>query len=805
VNRYGANDCVTAKCPTLPSRWRASIIGIAFVTGLGSSASACSFGVHLEPFFGAPAATGDAGSPLGPDAASPAFDAAAEPETGALDSAARDATTPQPSLLKLAVGNGYTCGIKPDRTAVCWGSSGSGDLGDGTYYDSSVPVAVQKLSRVVDIAARGSHTCAVLQEGGVACWGWNGYGQLGNDSLATSPIAVLVSGLADATQIAVSNTSSCAVSKAGTVSCWGDNASGDLADNTDQPQRVPKLVASLSAVATVASGGNTFCALHRSGEVSCWGSNSYGQAGRASTTDKIRTPVSVTGFGGAAQAVSVGILHSCALAAGEVYCWGYNGNGQLGDGSISSSPIPSKVPNLTGVVEISAGALHTCARLGNGTTYCWGDNSRGQLGDGSTNGASIPRQVPGLKSQTLSTGGGTCAVRDDGTTACWGANIQGALGRGTRLYSSTPVAPAGDPVFDHISMGPQHACARAAITGVVSCWGKNDFGVLGVPPEISASGTPLTVQGADGLGTSLGQYHSCGLKSGSALCWGFVGFGALGRAGASSHTPMLADFPAANGTITALAASDSATCALQGGSVFCTGSSGSYALGNNGAATALGVPVRAARASGAALTGVTQLAGGGYSSCALTTNEILCWGRNDYGQLNDGTVTDRFGATPMLAFPGQALPTSLAFNSVHSCAAFADGKARCWGYNGRNRVGVGADGIRGASDVQGVSNAKSVTAGAYHSCVLRTDGTVACWGLNEAGELGNGAARGAPDSAVPVNVVGTSTAREIASGGTTSCALLNDGHLRCWGTNGYGELGDGTPMQSSIPSPVVGL
>src|SRR5262249_12144547 len=149
----------------------------------------------------------------------------------------------------------------------------------------------------------------------------------------------------------------------------------------------------LGGVVALAAGADHTCALRADGSIYCWGGNTTGQSGTAAGTTPVTTPAQVNGLGGPAIAITAGAMHTCALgvaASGtQVACWGYNGNGQLGNGTTTDSASP--VVSLTGVRSISAGGNHTCAVLADGGgVECWGDNGQGETGDG-TSGKSLSK------------------------------------------------------------------------------------------------------------------------------------------------------------------------------------------------------------------------------------------------------------------------------------------------------------------------------------------------------------------------------------------------------------------------------
>ena len=273
--------------------------------------------------------------------------------------------------------------------AKCWGSNGHGELGDGTTTDRHLPIAVFGLaSGVRAVVAGEALTCALTNAGVVKCWGYNRYGELGDGTTAERHRPVTVTRLPSVTAVAVGYLHACALTTAGGVKCWGYNRFGQLGDGTTSDRQVPVDVAGLAhGVVAITAGGGHSCALTSSGGVKCWGSNYLGELGDGTTSRRL-APVDVTGLAqGVAAIAGGGEAHGCALTTkGRVKCWGYNGYGQLGDGTTVERHAPVAVSELAiGVSAIAAGGFgHTCALTRAGDVSCWGRNTSGQLGDGTT-------------------------------------------------------------------------------------------------------------------------------------------------------------------------------------------------------------------------------------------------------------------------------------------------------------------------------------------------------------------------------------------------------------------------------------
>jgi alpha-tubulin suppressor-like RCC1 family protein/fibronectin type 3 domain-containing protein len=350
-----------------------------------------------------------------------------------------------------AAGGEHTCALLSDSTVKCWGYDA---LADRT---TNTPVAVSGLSGAKEIAAGYDHTCALLSSGRVQCWGSNSSG-LGDGTTTGSSTPVTVTGLsvaATAIAAAADGSYTCALLADGTVQCWGDNSSGQLGNGTTTSSSTPVAVLSgptgpvLSGATAIAARSEHTCALLSGGTLQCWGYNGFGQLGNGTSTSS-SFPVPVGGVSGA-KAIAAGDDHTCALLAdGTAQCWGLNGNGQLGNGTLGGTfSTPAAVSGLSGATAIVAGFEHTCALLAGGTAQCWGYNANGQLGNGTLNDASSPAAVSGLSGAAAISAGGspfgsdTCALLSGGTMECWGYNSLGELGDGNYTNSSTPKAVIG--------------------------------------------------------------------------------------------------------------------------------------------------------------------------------------------------------------------------------------------------------------------------------------------------------------------------------------------------------------------------
>jgi alpha-tubulin suppressor-like RCC1 family protein len=624
-----------------------------------------------------------------------------------------DRTTPHPVLglpdgekkaLAITAGYGHTCAVVSDDddaeqkdTVRCWGNNSQGQIGDGTTTNRSAPVRAKVDADPVDtdgnynyvdltgadlVTAGQYHTCARRVDGRAWCWGNAGRGQTGD----------------------------------------GTKGEYDRYTGVDEKRRFMWRSArrtTIEPVSALTAGGFHTCALLGTA-MRCWGYNFYGQLGAYESESG--SPVTVTSLQGAGS-VTTGTDSACARVTvpaepdtHQPVCWGTNERGELGADlaptPTSNTTIPVKVAGLSDVAALEAGNGHTCTLpTGSGTPRCWGSNADGQLGDGTTTSTTRPVTVSGLTTATQLSAGGiptlfsdsghTCARLSDGTARCWGRNASGQLGNGTDTSSATPVVVQYDsdplppePGDDHVdplplpdvaevSAGGSHSCARKT-NGTVWCWGSNGNGQLGIgdpdvtrsllatqvkreiTPDDSDDDIPLT--GVESV--AAGGRHSCASTAsnlpGQVLCWGDNDRGQLGDGTYASTTlpspiltiPMSTPNPDdRNPRAVALTGGSAHTCAvMDNASARCWGDDTHGQLGDGGVGgrsadpvTPVGIDNDTADTIRSALLGlmqpddlVTSLSAGRRNTCAsLIDNTVSCWGSNSSGQLGDGVGPTR--------------------------------------------------------------------------------------------------------------------------------------------------------------------
>jgi alpha-tubulin suppressor-like RCC1 family protein len=314
----------------------------------------------------------------------------------------------------------------------------------------------------------------------------------------------------------------------------------------------------LYPVVQVAAGADHACVLMHSGDVWCWGANDTGQLGHRTTNGgadcTTQCPAALVATLPAAAQISAGLGFTCAtLVDGHVACCGKNQTGELGRstgtmqcGAMPCDPVPAPVVGVSNAVQVSAGAGYACARISDGSVWCWGDNGYGQLGTGTVApGPVAAAPAKGIASaldvSTSLVGDNTCAVRKDGTVWCWGRNEFGGIGRPPATSDPMcttmmqPCSPDPSPVGGISGAVTVHAgcfggCAGLA-GGAFSCWGNDGIGCLGTKPQVTDTNlAPAPVVAAAGLTMlDLRSTTTCGADgAGKAWCWGQYGYGALG-------------------------------------------------------------------------------------------------------------------------------------------------------------------------------------------------------------------------------------------------------------------------------------
>lgn len=764
------------------------------------------------------------------------------------------------TAVAVAAGSNHSCAILDNSTLKCWGRNESGqlglghmnDLGDGaSEMGDSLPAVSLGASRTaIAITAGSSHSCALLDNSTVKCWGRNNFGQLGQ----------------------------------GHTNILGD-AGGEMGDS------LPAIDLGTSRTAVAISSKNNYtCALLDNSTLKCWGYNGMGQAGQEHANNLgdgasemgNSLPAINLGSSRTVTAVATGNHHGCAILDNSTLkCWGYNATGQLGQGHTNNlgdggGEMGDSLPTVnlgTGrsALQIALGQESVCAILDNSSVKCWGENIFGHLGQGHANtlgdganelGDNLPAINLGTDRRAVQVVVGqyhACALLDNSSVKCWGMSSYLGLGssvdlgdgasemgdnlRAVRLGTATSrlakvkgVKKKGEPV----AMGAYHTCAILD-NGSLKCWGRNLEGQLGQGsttnlgdgPDEMGEALPAVNLGTGRTATQVSvsyERHTCTLLDNSMVkCWGRNSYGQLGQ----GHGSNLGDGPGEMGdslpainlgvsrTAVAIATGEQHSCALLDNStVKCWGYNFFGQLGQ-GNTTVKGTGAGDMASLTAINLGVSRTAvaitSGRNHSCALLDNsQVKCWGENTNGQLGQGN-TNHIGdgggemgdSLPAINLGTGRSAVQISASGNHTCALLDNSTVKCWGINSSGQLGQGHANSLGDGASEMGDNLLAVSLGtgrtvvqiataAYSSCALLDNSTVKCWGENGAGDLGqehtNALGDGAGEMGNSLPAVSLGTGRNpvrIEAGGEQACVVLDNSTLKCWGFNGSGQLGQG--------------
>ncbi len=348
-----------------------------------------------------------------------------------------------------------------------------------------------------------------------------------------------------------------------------------------------------------------------------------------------------------------------------------------------------------------------------------------------------------------------------------------------------------------IATGANHTCA--VVDGGLQCWGNNLNAQLGIGVAGGVAISPEQVIPPNSGVTAVasGENHTCAVVRGGLQCWGSDAAGQLGNGAATGVVLSPSEILPPDSGVTAVAAGSSHTCAIVNGDLKCWGRNDAGQIGNGGLNN---VPADAPSPVTVIYGGVTAVAAGASHTCAVVNGGLQCWGSDGSGQQGNGNPTNNvLIPVPVSGFASGV--TAVATGEVHTCAV-RNGGLHCWGSDGSNQLGNGAN---GSTDIPAAispldTGVSSVAAGRLHTCAV-VNGGLQCWGSDSFGQLGNipDANSESPAEILPAN----SGVTMIAAGDSHTCAVVNNG-IRCWGSDGYGQIGNGLP-NSSLTAPSASI
>ncbi len=631
----------------------------------------------------------------------------------------------------------------------------------------------------------------------------------------------------------------CAVDTMGRLWCWGANESRQLGvvtadDHAAVPQRVLPAMAD-GEWRDVTAGRAHTCGLWAptvgDAQLWCWGENYSYQTGSSAASPtpphQVTTPANQIW-----RQIAAGGDHTCAVLQSTggptqvVMCFGNNERGQLGmtGAAMQAAPMPiddtAVLPTTTSWRSITSGTDHSCAIADDGKVYCWGDNREGEGGSLVGGFSDKARVIGGASVYTVVAAGDSFSCGIDSVTSvlrCWGRNGAGELGIGMSVNTGNPsaVVDAGaSPKWKSIALGQYGACGiqgAAASTdesGTVRCWGANDFGERGDGTFLLATAGPSAGVVDTAFAVGAGHLFACALSGagaagGTLRCWGDNADGQIGVGNASDHRRPLriGESVRAGRSWSAVAAGRAHTCAILAGAtadqneLYCWGQSSSGQLDG----TVTGLP-RRAPVLVAAGSAVTHVVVGSSHTCVRRDppggTEIVCWGSDQAQQLG---VAGIVGPAPVVAIDNGSIFFTVALLGAGNvtCGTNPAG-LRCWGEPELATSSyIDSDTPADVSLTGGVFPNASFTMGASSGCWIEGAQTL-CFGSNAFGQLGWGSL--SVPSTFPQPVMNLTDATALSVGpGDHRCAITANRVVKCWGANGFGQVGAADAMHKDAP------
>jgi len=649
-------------------------------------------------------------------------------------------------VMKSSGANTHTSIVRGNGSLWSWGSGLTGGLGDGTTIDKSSPVQIGALTNWRTTSSGNFFTLALKRDSTLWSWGTGGSGQLGSGTTLarSSPV-----------QVGSSNTNG-----------WF----------------------------TIATGYRTGYAIDGARTFYSWGLNSYGQIGDGSTNDK-STP---TAIGAATDwyQINAGYYHALAIRAttGQLWAWGANDRGQVGDGTTVNRSSPVQVGTLTGWTSI-AGGFDTSYAIKGGALWAWGLNSNGQLGDSTTVNKSSPIQIGTLTNwlyvDASSEAGSGFAIKTDGTLWAWGANNVGQLGIGNIENKSSPTQVGTLTTWSSIINGDDFAGGGLNNNASLYMWGSNAQGQLAQNTVYFGLRSSPVQLGTEKWLVVSGQANTiAAIKSDNSLWgWGAATSGQIG-----DNTTINKSSPVQIGTLTnwsSAAGIQLATLAVD--------TSGQLWAWGNGANGRLGLGDTLNRSSPVQIGTLTDWSGSlsGYShALAVKTNGTLwSWGLCNVGQLGEGLIVNRSSPVQIGTLSNWQ---KVAANATMSAAIKTDGTLWTWGVGSSGEIGNGTTLARSSPVQVGTLNTwRSVACLGNANIAVKTDNTLWAWGTGANGVLGDGTTI---NKSSPIQI-GTLTtwSSVLVTGASSGGAIKTDGTLWTWGFNGFGDLGNMSTISRSSP------
>jgi alpha-tubulin suppressor-like RCC1 family protein len=719
-------------------------------------------------------------------------------------------------------------------------------IGDRSEWSNEVSVVLQPIASV--IAAGGEHTFALTTDGRLWLWGNNSNWQLGIGDTVSVKISVPTliqvdfsfNSFVNITSVVGGYFHSVARKSDGTLWAWGGNGVGQLGLGDTDSREAPDQIGSDSDWSTIAVGISHTIALKTSSTLWAWGFNNCGQLGDGTQMNRW-TPLQIgsdsdwlaIAGGGCTSTDKEGYtiaLKTNPAGGGTLWAWGYNGYGQLGDGTYQTRTTPRQIGTESDWILVAAGATHTIGikanPAGDRTLWLWGCNWSGQLGDGTTNNRTTPRQI-GTESDWASVTAGyyyTIGIKANNTLWAWGANGAGQLGDGTTNNRTTPRQIGTESDWTRVAAGCVHTIGLKS-AGTIWVWGGNSSGQLGLGDTIARNipyplGSPAT---PSLIATPLGLAQI-------ALTWadnsnnetGFI----IERSTDGINYTILSTLPAQGGTNTIYYLDTG----LNPANTYYYRGYAYNSFGNSPYSTASTNFNRVAPSSLiATILDLSQIvlswtdrandetgfiierklnAGDTYQEIATVGSNAASWldtpispGIYYYYRVRAWNV---FGNSPYsneIAIATSGNWVWISAGSSYIISIKTNNTLWAWGYNNYGQLGDGTTDNRTTPRLIGTeSDWTRVAAGSGHTIGIKGNpangGMLWAWGYNEWGQLGDGTT----DNRTTPRLIGTESDWTIVAGGVAhTIGFKTGGTLWVWGNNKSGQLGDGTEDNRITP------
>ena len=718
-----------------------------------------------------------------------------------------------------------------------WGYNGTGELGNGSTVNLSVPAKVNS-DKWTAIAGGSTTTYGIKSDGTLWAWGSNSDGQLGVNKIGNQALVRTITSYSWS-QVATYADWAIGIQSDGSLWGLGTNANGQLGTGDTLTRDSPVKIGS-SSWSKIAASQNTAFGLTSTGALFTWGSYSTAITGITQLIQPMIPKYSWSQIA-AGQYGGVGIKSD-----GSLWSWSVGSTSGLADRAQALTPV--QIGTSSSWSKVAYGASRAFAITTTGLLYGWGDNTWGAA-TGSFPDTAPVQQVTPLSWSQISTGRSyAMGITSDGGLYAWGFGQSGGLGDGTTVNKSSPVK-IGNSSWSQISSGYSHAAA-ITVDGLMYAWGANNFGALGdgtttnrSSPVIISSGTSwaqvaagtsftaaisslgglyTTGAGANGVqgnsatttnrssptqvGTSswskiaAGTSYVMGITvNGTLYSWGLNSVGQLGLGDVTARSSPVA--VGSSSWVSISAGVSTSYGKLLGGTIYGWGDNTSGQVGVGSQVTAAySSPVQIGTSSWVQLG-----LGGVYANAGRAINsagQAYSWGSNQQGMLDNGRVGIIWNTPTLNALSTTSWSTVAASpdggSTGFTAAIDVNGGLYIWGINTNGVIGDSTTVNKSSPIKLGTSSWSAVACGEGHILAITSLGALFTWGLSTSGQLGNGSTSSTTSRSSPV-AVGTSSWVQVAAGLSHSHAIRTGGSLFGWGLNSSGQVGDSTITTRSSP------